>query len=44
MIYRHCFAPQTVLLYVVKNPAKLSDGGDWLYVKSGKYANMNPPR
>jgi hypothetical protein len=44
MIYRHCFAPQTVLLYVVKNPAKISDGGDWLYVKSGKYATVNPPR
>jgi hypothetical protein len=37
LLYRHCFAPETVLLYVVKNPAKLSDGGDWLYVKSGKY-------
>jgi len=37
-IYRHCFAPQTVLLYVVKNPDQVSDGGDWLWVKAGKYA------
>ena len=44
LIYRHCFAPQTVLLKVVENPAKTSDGGDWLYVKSGKYATVNPPR
>jgi hypothetical protein len=27
-----------VLLYVVKNPAKIHDRGDWLWVKSGKYA------
>jgi hypothetical protein len=38
LIYRQCFAPQTALLFVVKNPDKLSDGGDWLWVKSGKYA------
>jgi hypothetical protein len=38
LIYRQCFAPQTVLLDVVKNPAKLSDGGEFLWVKSGKYA------
>jgi hypothetical protein len=38
IIYLQCFAPQTVLLYVVKNPAKISDGGEWLWVKSGKYA------
>jgi len=37
-IYLQCFAPQTVLLYVVENPAKISDGGEWLWVKSGKYA------
>lgn len=35
---RRCFAPQTVLLYVVTNPAKMSDNPDWLWVKSGKYA------
>jgi hypothetical protein len=44
LIYRHCFAPETVLLYVVKNPAKISDGGDWLWVKSGKYATVAAPR
>jgi hypothetical protein len=39
LIYRQCFGPQTVLLYVVKNPDKLSDGTNyWLWVKSGKYA------
>ena len=37
-IYRECFAPETVLLFVVKNPDKISDGGDWLWVKAGKYA------
>lgn len=37
-MYRQCVAPETVLLYVVKNPDKLSDGGDFLWVKSGKYA------
>jgi hypothetical protein len=38
LIYKQCFAPQTVLLYVVKDPDKLSDGGEFLWVKSGKYA------
>ncbi len=37
-IYRECFAPETVLLFVVKNPEHISDGGDWLWVKSGKFA------
>jgi hypothetical protein len=37
LIYRHCFGAQTTLLLVVKNPAKLSDGADWLWVKSGKF-------
>jgi hypothetical protein len=40
-IYRHCTLPRTVLLMVIKNPAKLFDGVDWLWVKSGKYANVN---
>ncbi len=39
-IYRQCFAPQTVLLYVIKNPANLSEGGEFLWVKSGKYATI----
>ncbi len=38
LIYRQCFKPQTVLLLVVKNPDKISEGADWLWVKSGKYA------
>lgn len=38
LIHRQCFGPQTVLLLVVKNLQKLSDGADWLWVKSGKYA------
>jgi hypothetical protein len=29
---------QTVLLYVVKDPGDISKGGDWLWVKAGKYA------
>jgi hypothetical protein len=36
LIYRQCFAPQTTLLFVVKNPDKLSDGGHWLWVESGQ--------
>jgi hypothetical protein len=40
LIYRQCFGPQTVLLYVMKNPDKGSDGGEWLWVKSGKYATL----
>ena len=38
LIYRHCYAPSSVLLLVVKNPDRLSDGADWLWVKSGKYS------
>jgi hypothetical protein len=38
LIYRQCFAPQTTLLLVVKNPEKLSDGTHWLWVKPGKRA------
>jgi len=38
LIYRRCFGPQTVLLYVVKNPDDLSQGADAIWVKSGKFA------
>lgn len=38
LIYRQCFAPVTMLYYVVKDPSNPADGGDWLYAKSGKYA------
>jgi hypothetical protein len=39
LIYRQCLGPQTVLLQVIPNSDKLSDGPSyWLWVKSGKYA------
>jgi hypothetical protein len=40
LIYRQCFAPTTVLLYVVKDAENPDQGGDWLWVKSGKYATV----
>jgi hypothetical protein len=33
LIYRQCFGAQPMLLMVVKNPAKLSDGVEWRWVK-----------
>ncbi|HZB89646.1 MAG TPA: hypothetical protein VE291_13385 [Terracidiphilus sp.] len=36
LIYRQCFAPETTLVFVVKNPGRLSDGGQWLWLKSVK--------
>jgi len=39
LMYRQCSLPETVLLYVMKD-----DGGDWLWVKSGKYATVEAPR
>ena len=44
LIYRQCFAPTTVLLYVVKDPDNLSAGGDWLWAKAGKYATVPAAR
>jgi hypothetical protein len=38
-LYRKCSGPQTVLLYVVKNPDNLNQGADWMWVKSGKLAS-----
>jgi len=38
LLYRQCAGPQTVLLYVFKNPGRLADGGDFVWVKSGKFA------
>lgn len=38
LIYRQCFAPTTLLYYVIKDPANPGAGGDWLYAKSGKYS------
>jgi hypothetical protein len=43
MIHRQCAAAQSVLLYVVKNPDQPSEGGDWLWVKSGKFSTVPPP-
>jgi hypothetical protein len=40
LIYRQCFGPQTVLVHVMNNPERSSDGGYWLWVKSGKYARL----
>jgi hypothetical protein len=37
-LYRQCFGPETVLLFVIKNPANLVDGTEWLWVRSGPYA------
>lgn len=33
LVYRQCYGAETTLLFVVKNRQKLSDGGDWLWVK-----------
>ncbi len=38
LIYRQCYRPVTVLLYVVKDPNDPLAGADWLYAKSGKFA------
>ncbi len=42
-LHRQCAGPQTVLLFVARNPDKQGEGGDWLWVKSGKYSTV-PPR
>jgi len=39
-IYRQCPAPQSVLLFVVKNPAIIGEGGDSFWVKSGKFSKV----
>jgi hypothetical protein len=38
LVYRKCFAPTQVLLYVVRDYGKSTESGDYLWVKSGKYA------
>jgi hypothetical protein len=40
LIHRQCFAPQTVLLYVVNPDNPSEEGHYWLWVKSGKYATV----
>jgi hypothetical protein len=37
LIHRQCFGSPSVLLLVVKNPQKITDGADFLWVKSGKF-------
>jgi hypothetical protein len=41
LIHRQCFGSPSVLLLVVKNPEKITDGADWLWVKSGKFPSGN---
>jgi len=41
LIHRQCFGSPSVLLLVVKNPGKITDGTDWLWVKSGKFPSEN---
>ena len=41
LIYTQCFGPpQSVLLFVVRDPANIGKGGDWLWAKSGKFAGQ----
>ncbi len=40
LIYRQCFAPVTMLYYVLKDPNDPGQGGDYLYAKSGKFASV----
>lgn len=37
-IYRQCPLPETVLLLVIKDPANVGKGADWMFVRSGKFA------
>lgn len=41
LIHRQCFGSPSTLLLVVKNPKKMTDGADWLWVKSGKVSPGN---
>ena len=43
LIYRQCFAPVTMLYYILKDPDDPGQGGDFLYAKSGKYAPVPAP-
>jgi len=38
MIHRQCWGPVSTLLVVVKDPANLGKGADWVWDKNGKYA------
>jgi len=37
-IYRQCFAPKTVLLFIVRDPRNPSAGGAWVWAKGGPFA------
>lgn len=43
LVYGQCFAPTTVLLYVVKDYGQASESGDFLWVRAGKNAAPPPP-
>lgn len=43
LVYRQCFAPTTVLLYVVKNFGQSDEAADFLWVKAGRYATPPAP-
>jgi hypothetical protein len=38
LIYRQCFAPVTMLYYIMKDPTDIGAGADFLYAKAGKNA------
>ena len=38
LIYRKCFAPVTMLYYIMKDPNDIGAGADYLYAKAGKNA------
>lgn len=40
LTYRQCFAPTTMLYFVLKDPNDPGAGGDFLYAKSGKYSTV----
>jgi hypothetical protein len=43
LVYRRCFAPTTVLLYVVKDDGESEQqSGDFLWVKPGSHADPRP--
>jgi hypothetical protein len=38
LVYRQCFAPRQVLLWVINDRGKSTESSDVIWVKSGKYA------
>jgi len=41
IVFLQCFAPETTLLLVVRNPARIADGAQLLWVKTGQYASIS---